>query len=243
MRSVSLGKRIDDGLRLIGDLMSDNRTRRALLDPMTEARYLLRRTPFGSIAVLWSIHEYQPHIFRVLLSRPELPADDAIRVLFRASRPGSCAEIDLITGQMEAFLVGEDISFPLDTVRLDLCSDFQQRVLRAEHAIPRGKISTYRLIARFVGQPAGARAIGTALATNPFPIIVPCHRTIRSDRMLGGYQGGQAMKRALLEMEGIHFDSMGRVATPDFCNWSGRLDAVAANLRRRVPQAHRGAGG
>ena len=68
---------------------------------------------------------------------------------------------------------------------------FQESVLRAEATeIPRGRVSTYKLIAEHVGTHNGARAVGTALARNPFPLIVPCHRAIRSDRRLGGYQGG-----------------------------------------------------
>jgi alkylated DNA nucleotide flippase Atl1 len=61
----------------------------------------------------------------------------------------------------------------------------------------------------------GVRAVGTALARNPFPLVVPCHRAVRSDRTLGGFQGGLEMKRALLEMEGVEFDSKNRVQ-PDF---------------------------
>jgi len=58
--------------------------------------------------------------------------------------------------------------------------------------------------------------VGNALATNPFPLIVPCHRAVRSDGSLGGFQGGPAMKRALLEREGIAFDRAGRAAVPRF---------------------------
>jgi len=83
-------------------------------------------------------------------------------------------------------------------------------------AIPRGAVSTYQRIARHVGRPNGARAVGNALANNPFPVIVPCHRAIRTDRSLGGYQGGFKMKRTLLEMEGIDFDDTGRVAAKGF---------------------------
>ena len=64
---------------------------------------------------------------------------------------------------------------------------------------------------RHIGNARGARAVGTALAHNPFPIIVPCHRAIRTDGTLGGFQGGIAMKRALLEMEGVLFDGADRV--------------------------------
>jgi methylated-DNA-[protein]-cysteine S-methyltransferase len=77
-------------------------------------------------------------------------------------------------------------------------------------------VSTYQRIARYLGNAKGGRAVGSALANNPFPIIIPCHRAIRSDRTLGGYQGGLEMKRTLLEMEGIDFDDTGRIATEDF---------------------------
>jgi methylated-DNA-[protein]-cysteine S-methyltransferase len=99
---------------------------------------------------------------------------------------------------------------------MDLCSAFQQKVLHAEHAIPRGRVSTYRLIARRLGDANAARAVGTALATNPFPIVIPCHRAIRSDGALGGFQGGLKMKGALLRMEGIVFRNRDHVAARDF---------------------------
>jgi methylated-DNA-[protein]-cysteine S-methyltransferase len=88
--------------------------------------------------------------------------------------------------------------------------------LRAEHGIPRGQVSTYQLLAAFIGRPKAARSVGTALATNPFPIIIPCHRAVRSDRSLGGFQGGLLMKRAWLEQEGIGFDTSGRVQVDSF---------------------------
>jgi methylated-DNA-[protein]-cysteine S-methyltransferase len=58
--------------------------------------------------------------------------------------------------------------------------------------------------------------VGNALANNPFPLIVPCHRAIRSDGHVGGYQGGPEMKRALLKNEGITIDQLGRVECPRF---------------------------
>ncbi|MBE9507936.1 MAG: MGMT family protein, partial [Chloroflexi bacterium] len=66
-------------------------------------------------------------------------------------------------------------------------------------------------IARHLGVKGGARAVGRALARNPFPIVIPCHRAIRSNGELGGYQGGLEMKRALLEGEGIEFTQRGKV--------------------------------
>jgi methylated-DNA-[protein]-cysteine S-methyltransferase len=115
--------------------------------------------------------------------------------------------------QMQRFLGGEAVHFDLAILALEQCSDFQMRVLLAEHQIPRGWVSTYGRIAAHLRVPGGARAVGGALARNPFPIIIPCHRAIRSDGRLGGFQGGPAMKRALLELEGVEFSSTGRVST------------------------------
>lgn len=177
--------------------------------------YWTRKTPWGPIAVGWSVHAGRPMIHRVLLSTPSVQADLAAAERFGRARVASCAEMDRIADGIQAFLTGADISFSLDGTRMDLCPAFQEAVLRAEHAIPRGAVTTYSRIAVHLGRPKAARAVGTALASNPFPIIIPCHRAIRSDGTPGGYQGGPEMKRRLLEMEGIQFDPTGRVKTVD----------------------------
>ena len=72
-------------------------------------------------------------------------------------------------------------------------------------------MSTYGRLAGQLGLSKASRAVGNSLARNPFPIVIPCHRAVRSDGELGGYQGGAGMKRALLEMEGIEFLQSGKV--------------------------------
>ena len=176
----------------------------------------IRSTRFGQVAILWSIYVDQPKILRVLLSKPGFSAKYQVSKLCPSATASSCSEIHSIADDIGAFLNGEDTNFALEMIRIDLCSVFQRKVLLAEYSIPRGAVSTYQRIASHLGNPKGARAVGNALATNPFPIIIPCHRAIRSDRSLGGYQGGQEMKRILLEMEGIDFDSTGRVTTEAF---------------------------
>jgi methylated-DNA-[protein]-cysteine S-methyltransferase len=178
--------------------------------------HTLRDTPFGPVAALWSVVDGAAQIRRILLSKPEAPAELALTMLFPLSVAASCPEVEDLFARIDTFLSGEPIRFSLDTVRLDLCSAFQQSVLRAEHAIPRGRVSTYNLIAKHLRKPRGARAVGTALATNPFPIVVPCHRAIRSDGALGGYQGGLEMKRALLKMEDVAFRDREHVEVRDF---------------------------
>jgi len=178
--------------------------------------FRLLATPFGPVAVLWSPWEDRPGIYHILISSPELSALKAREKSFPDAVASSCAEVDILADQIEASLNGTDIQFSLDVLRLDLCSPFQQQVLRADYAIPRGSVSTYKLLAEHVGNPRGARAVGTALATNPFPIVIPCHRVIRSDGNLGGFGGGTEMKQKLLEIEDVAFHDTGLVATGNF---------------------------
>ncbi len=79
---------------------------------------------------------------------------------------------------------------------------FQMRVWRALCEIPYGETRSYGELARALGSPGAARAVGSANAANPVAIVVPCHRVIRSDGSLGGYGGGEPIKRRLLELEG-----------------------------------------
>ncbi|MBM3469608.1 MAG: type II toxin-antitoxin system prevent-host-death family antitoxin [Armatimonadetes bacterium] len=90
---------------------------------------------------------------------------------------------------------------PVDLTR---AGPFEQEVLAALRRIPTGEVRTYGEIARAVGQPGAARAVGTACARNPVPLLIPCHRVVRSDGGLGGYSltGGVGLKRRLLESEG-----------------------------------------
>jgi methylated-DNA-[protein]-cysteine S-methyltransferase len=175
-----------------------------------------RSTSFGPVGILWSEGSGRPRIHRVVLSRPEADARRLALELFPDAVASSCSEVAAVAADIVAFLGGDHIRFSLDDIRLDGCSGFQQQVLRAEHAIPRGMVSTYRRIAVHLGKPKGARAVGNALARNPFPIIIPCHRAVRSDGRPGGYQGGPEMKRALLVREGIAFDEAGRVRSARF---------------------------
>lgn len=80
-------------------------------------------------------------------------------------------------------------------------SPFQAEILNAARAIPFGTTVSYAELAAATCSPKAVRAVGTALATNPLPIVIPCHRVIRSDGELGGYRGGEQLKASLLEFE------------------------------------------
>jgi len=104
--------------------------------------------------------------------------------------------------QLDAYFEGRLRAFD---VRLDwrLTGGFRREVLHATAQIPCGQTSSYGRVAKRAGTAAAVRAAGTALATNPLPIVVPCHRVLRTDGKLGGYRGGVEAKARLLELERI----------------------------------------
>jgi methylated-DNA-[protein]-cysteine S-methyltransferase len=87
---------------------------------------------------------------------------------------------------------------PLD---LRLSSGFRRAVLAQLREIEYGKTASYARVAEAAGRPNAVRAVGTACATNPLPIVIPCHRVVRSDGTMGGYAGGPDAKRTLLALE------------------------------------------
>lgn len=181
---------------------------------MRQARYHTVSSSFGSLAIVWSAAE-APRVRYIFLPRERASLQEAVHGIFPDAVQGACGRIEALGRDLQRFLAGEDVAFDLDLLNLGQCSPFQQRVLRAEHAIPRGRVSTYGRIARHIGVPRGARAAGNALARNPFPLVIPCHRAVRSDGSLGGFRGGLEMKAALLRLEGVEVSS-GEVVTEQF---------------------------
>ena len=173
--------------------------------------YIIFPSGFGNFAVVWWEAEKGPRVRRILLPNHQTSLEGVVQMSYAGISNLSCPSIAELGERMQRFLKGEAVDFELDMIALERCSEFQRRVLQLESKIPRGWVSTYGRIARRLGASGGARAVGGALAGNPFPIIVPCHRAVRSDGGLGGFQGGVEMKRALLEGEGVEFTPGGKI--------------------------------
>jgi methylated-DNA-[protein]-cysteine S-methyltransferase len=163
---------------------------------------------YGKLRLVWRKGD-SPKMLRIYL--PNSITENTFNRKYGRVGSDSHPVINKISGRIVRFLNGEDVRFDLRGIDLDRCGEFQRSVLRAEYRIPRGWVSTYGRIAKSLGHPNGARAVGHALSNNPFPIIIPCHRAILSDGRLGGFQGGVKMKMSLLKAEGIEFSPSGRV--------------------------------
>jgi methylated-DNA-[protein]-cysteine S-methyltransferase len=112
----------------------------------------------------------------------------------------SAKRLDPVASQLDEYFAGRRRAFelPLD---LRLAHGFRRTVLDHLVEIGFGRTASYTQVAAAAGRPTAVRAVGTACATNPLPIVVPCHRVLRSDGSLGGYLGGLDSKQALLRLE------------------------------------------
>lgn len=139
------------------------------------------------------------------LTLPGEDGDDVARLIAMATGDAVAedrASAADVADQLAEYFAGTRTAF---TIALDLSRvpGFRGEVLEAMARIPHGATVSYAELARAAGRPTAVRAAGSACATNPVPVIVPCHRVVRSDGRLGNYGGGVPMKRDLLRMEGV----------------------------------------
>jgi len=168
-------------------------------------------SPFNTFTVVWGEIDSYFKIQRIFLSDPENKSEIKALESFKEMQPGSNSLISSLGAKIQRFLRGDQVDFDLKLVDFNKCYEIQKKVLHAEYRIPRGYVSTYNRIANHLGIKNGARVVGNALAKNLFPIIIPCHRAVKTNGDLGGFQGGIYMKRALLKQEGIKFNDKGKV--------------------------------
>jgi methylated-DNA-[protein]-cysteine S-methyltransferase len=157
-------------------------------------RLLLAATPRGLVRITFPVES--PETVLEQLATAVSP-----RILESPER------LDEARRELDLYFDGKltDFELPLDW---QLSKGFYRKVLRATARIPYGKTRSYSQVAKRAGSPRAVRATGTALGSNPLPIIVPCHRVLRTGGALGGYGGGLDVKQALLELEGaLHSDN------------------------------------
>jgi methylated-DNA-[protein]-cysteine S-methyltransferase len=156
------------------------------------------QTAFGWVGIAWSSRGL------VALTLPSLTEAEALEPLppERGSISGVVPGLDIVVlvDKLRRYFDGEVVTFD-ELLDPTIGTEFQRRVWAITRAIPRGQTLSYGQVARQAGSGA-ARAVGQAMARNPWPIIVPCHRVVGSDGSLTGFGGGLGMKNKMLEMEG-----------------------------------------
>lgn len=111
-----------------------------------------------------------------------------------------------ITEIIKSYFYGEIEKFDLSILNVDNLKNFQREVLYKISLIPRGKVTTYKKLSESIGKNRAYRAVGSSLAKNPFPIILPCHRVIKSNLYIGNFGNGSFLKMKILKFEGVNFE-------------------------------------
>ena len=173
-------------------------------------------TSVGEIMVFWNQKGNMASVESISLPEQVHGTDIPIPPAAPEISGKSHTDINLLCLTIQEFLKGLDIEIPLKGFNMDTCPPFQRKVLAQTCRIPKGKVMSYGQLAETIGNPKSARAVGTALAKNPFPLIIPCHRVVRAGGDLGGYGGGLKLKESLLEMEGVIFNQPGKVSKECF---------------------------
>jgi methylated-DNA-[protein]-cysteine S-methyltransferase len=173
-------------------------SRRADEEGLLDVAYTEVDTPVGRLLVAATPRGL------VRITFPVETTDTVLQQLAASVSPRlleSPARLDDARRELDRYFEGElrEFDLPLDW---QLTRGFYRKVLRATARIPYGKTRSYTEMAVKAGSPRAVRATGTALGSNPLPIVVPCHRVLRSGGALGGYGGGLEVKQTLLELEG-----------------------------------------
>lgn len=184
----------DDHLARLHDAL----VRRAEADATLDIGYRTIDSPLGVLLLAATPRG----LVRVAYEREGL--DEVLQALAERISPRilrSARRLDEPAREIDEFLTGRRHGFDLPLDR-SLSHGFRGQVHHHLGGIPYGHVVSYKDVATQLGSPRAVRAVGTACATNPLPIVVPCHRVLRSDGSLGGYVGGLAAKTTLLTLEG-----------------------------------------
>ena len=172
---------------------------RAAAEGLLDVAYTTTDSPFGRLLLA----QTPRGLVRVGLPNQDdelLLAELATRVSPRVLE--TAAPFERVRRELDLYFEGKltEFDLPLDW---RLSRDFRRRVLRGIARIPYGQTRTYTQMAKGAGNERAVRAAGSACGSNPIPVVVPCHRVLRTSGALGGYGGGLPMKEALLRLEGV----------------------------------------
>ena len=190
----------DAAERLPKTAPDDSLVERAAADGLLDVAYATVDSPLGPLVVASTPRGLARVAYTLSESRDDVLEDMARRLSPRMlEAPG---RLDDARRELDEYFEGErtDFDLPIDWV---LTKGFTTRVLRATAKVGFGHTTTYAEVATRAGSPRAMRAAGNSLGSNPMPIVVPCHRVLRTGGALGGYTGGLERKEFLLRLEGV----------------------------------------
>ncbi len=161
--------------------------------------HLIFPTPFGDAAIIFRKKPFL--VLEIVL--PKKNRNTLLKSTKRddPGRPGSHEKALVIKNKIIDYFNGMPIQPPWQIMDMSLLTQLQQSVLFAAFDIPYGQTRSYGDIAKKVGRPQACRFVGTTMGKNPFPIIIPCHRVIKSDGSPGQFGGGTDLKKKLINLE------------------------------------------
>lgn len=165
------------------------------------------RTPIGTMAVYYRDTPFFITEIALPCRETEILPVGPSRVLAQEKTtapppfPTGLVGLEQTVQKLLGYFDGVSVQPPWSLFNMDGLTALQQQVLRAVADIPFGALKTYRDIAEAVGRPGAWRFVGNTMANNPFPILIPCHRVVRSNGAIGGYGGGSDLKKRLIAFE------------------------------------------
>ncbi len=164
--------------------------------------YLLN-TKIGTVAAIWNGDEKLvafrlPEASKAALQRSL--TDQFVNLQWVKEAPKALANL---FGKVQKHFEGKALELPFEALATDHMSSFFKKVYRAAHQIPSGQVMTYKELAQKAGSPLASRAVGQAMARNPLPLLIPCHRVVGHNKKLVGFSahGGISTKEKLLSLE------------------------------------------
>lgn len=154
---------------------------------MGEAAVVFRPKPFA--------------VLRTILPRADSQVLTELIKTNDCGSPGSHQQALVVVELIVDYFRGNPLEPPWEWMDMGGRTPLQQAVLEAAADIPYGQLKSYKDLAQAVGRPRAYRFVGSVMANNPFPILIPCHRVVRSDGSLGNFGGGIDLKRKLIELE------------------------------------------
>lgn len=179
------------------------KNRPCCVDAAAPVFFTILSSPLGDTALVWVYRDNEPSLIEIQLPMNNGSLAEKLVARYPGAQETMHPSLQTIKDQIEASLRGEAVHYGLGALDWDCCYEFQRTVLRKAFEIPRGNVVTYGRLAEKAGAPGAARAVGTAMARNPFPLVLPCHRVVKADGRLGNFGGGVNMKRDLLLLEGV----------------------------------------